>query len=116
MKRYCLALDLKNNPNLIKQYIAHHQEVWPEVKAGFVATGILSVNLYKVENRLCMLLETTDEFSFEAKATYDQNQPKIQAWEQLMEQFQKRLPNTPKDVKWRQMEMIFSFQSTHNTN
>ncbi|MCU0374814.1 MAG: L-rhamnose mutarotase, partial [Chitinophagaceae bacterium] len=31
MKRYCLLLDLKNDPQLIAEYEARHREVWPEI-------------------------------------------------------------------------------------
>ena len=31
-KRYCLALDLKNDPKKIQAYIDHHKNVWPEIK------------------------------------------------------------------------------------
>ena len=27
MKRYCLALDLKNDPDLIRQYEEHHKKI-----------------------------------------------------------------------------------------
>ena len=31
MKRYCLALDLIDDPLSIEKYIEHHNAVWPEV-------------------------------------------------------------------------------------
>jgi L-rhamnose mutarotase len=31
MKRYCLALDLKDDPEVIRQYDMYHKDVWPEV-------------------------------------------------------------------------------------
>ncbi len=40
MKRYCLALDLKDDPALIEQYEAHHRQVWPEVRQSILDAGI----------------------------------------------------------------------------
>ena len=34
MKRFCLALDLKNDPQLIAEYEAYHKNVWPEIIAS----------------------------------------------------------------------------------
>ncbi|MET5012233.1 L-rhamnose mutarotase, partial [Burkholderia pseudomallei] len=31
--RYCLALDLKDDPDAISRYEAHHERIWPEVAA-----------------------------------------------------------------------------------
>lgn len=39
LKRYCLALDLKNDPELIAEYEAHHNAVWPEIKKAFLNQG-----------------------------------------------------------------------------
>ena len=40
MKRYCLALDLKDDPELIAQYEAHHREVWPAIIQSIRDAGI----------------------------------------------------------------------------
>jgi L-rhamnose mutarotase len=31
LKKYCLALDLKDDPKIIDSYKAYHQSVWPEI-------------------------------------------------------------------------------------
>jgi L-rhamnose mutarotase len=30
-RRFCLALDLKDDPHLIRGYEEHHRAVWPEI-------------------------------------------------------------------------------------
>jgi L-rhamnose mutarotase len=32
MKRYCLALDLKDDPALIAEYEVYHRKIWPEIE------------------------------------------------------------------------------------
>ena len=50
MKRYCQTLELYNDSELIRAYVAEHQHVWPEIKAGIREVGILDMqdleNLY----------------------------------------------------------------------
>ncbi len=30
-RRFCLTLDLKNEPKLIAEYKRHHEKIWPEI-------------------------------------------------------------------------------------
>ena len=108
MKRYCLALDLKNDPRLIAAYEAHHLAVWPEILDSIRDAGIKSLEIYRVENRLFMILEAEDDFSFEAKASMDAANPRVQEWETLMWKYQQALPTAQPGEKWMPMEKIFS--------
>ncbi len=108
-KRYCLTLDLKDDPQLIAEYEAHHQQVWPEILESIHQAGILHMEIYRYANRLCMVVETTPDFSFEKKATADANNPKVQQWEALMWKYQQALPGAPTNTKWVVMERIFNF-------
>ncbi|RYZ61374.1 MAG: L-rhamnose mutarotase [Chitinophagaceae bacterium] len=111
MQRYCLALDLKNDAKLIKAYEAHHEAVWPEVKKSIRDAGILSMEIYRVENRLFMIMETGDDFSFEAKASADNANPTVQEWENLMWRYQQSLPFAREGEKWVLMKQIFSLNN-----
>jgi L-rhamnose mutarotase len=108
--RYCLALDLKNDPEAIAAYDRYHQEVWPEVLQSIKASGILHMEIYRYQNRLFMIMDVNDTFSFEAKAAADEANEKVQEWERLMGNFQQVLPGTDPDDKWRwkKMEKVFS--------
>ena len=108
MKKYCLALDLKDDPQLIATYEAYHREVWPEIIQSIAESGILHMEIYRTGNRLFMIMETTDDFSFEAKGNADKQNVKVQEWEILMWKYQQALPNTAPGEKWKLMEKIFS--------
>jgi L-rhamnose mutarotase len=108
-RRYCLALDLKDDPRLIEAYEAHHRRVWPEILESIAAAGILAMEIYRVENRLFMVMEVAPGFSFEAKAEADAANPKVQDWERLMWTYQQAVPGGPAGAKWRLMDRIFRF-------
>ncbi|TNE61667.1 MAG: L-rhamnose mutarotase [Bacteroidetes bacterium] len=108
MKRYCLALDLKPDPELIAAYEAYHRAVWPEVLASILESGIRNLDIYRISNRLFMILEAEDDFTFEHKAALDAANPKVQQWEALMWQYQQALPVAKPGEKWVLMERIFS--------
>ncbi|HRE66902.1 MAG TPA: L-rhamnose mutarotase [Cyclobacteriaceae bacterium] len=107
MKRFCLALDLKNDPVLIAEYIAYHKKIWPEIESSIKESGISNMEIYKTGNRLFMIMETTDSFSFDAKAAADLNNPKVQEWEALMWKYQQALPQAEPGEKWKLMNKIF---------
>lgn len=107
MKRYCLALDLKDDPKLIEEYENYHRNVWPEVKTSITDSGIIDMEIYRVSNRLFMIMETEDQFCFERKTQMDSTNAKVQEWEQLMWNFQKALPFAKPTEKWVLMDRIF---------
>jgi len=107
MKRYCLACDLKDYPNLIAEYEKYHEYVWPEIKKSITDSGIHQMEIYRLANRLFMIMETDDIFNFERKASMDANNPIVQQWEELMWKYQQQLPIAKPGEKWILMEKIF---------
>lgn len=108
VQKYCLALDLKDDPQLIEEYEKYHQHVWDEIKKGIHDSGITNMEIYRSGNRLFMIMETNENFSFEKKTAMDAANPKVQEWEQLMWKFQQPLPWAKEGEKWILMEKIFN--------
>ena len=111
MKRYCLALDLKDDPALIEEYKQHHRQVWPEIEASILASGVAAMEIFLAGNRLFMVMDVVDAFSFEAKAAADKEDATVQAWETLMWTYQASLPFAKNGEKWVLMEPIFSLRA-----
>ncbi|UHG92670.1 L-rhamnose mutarotase [Spirosoma oryzicola] len=106
--RYCLALDLKDDPTLIAEYQQYHQRIWPEIEASIRESGITNMEIYRLGNRLFMIMETDETFSFEAKSAADAANPKVQEWETLMWKYQQALPLAKPGEKWLLMDRIFA--------
>ncbi|NEU06935.1 L-rhamnose mutarotase [Flavihumibacter sp. R14] len=106
-KRYCLALDLKEDEQLIAEYEDYHRKVWPEILKSIRDSGIEALEIYRTGNRLFMIMEVGDNFSFEKKSASDAANEKVQQWESLMWQYQKALPGTKAGEKWVLMDRIF---------
>ncbi len=107
MKRFCLALDLVDEPDLIAEYEQRHQKVWPEIIKSIRDSGIEVLDIYRTGNRMFMIIEASDSFSFEKKAAMDAANSKVQAWEELMWSFQQALPWAKPGEKWILMNKIF---------
>lgn len=109
MKKFCLAVDLVDDAALIAEYEQWHVEgnIWPEIKKSITDAGITNMEIYRIGNRLCMIMETNDDFSFDTKALMDATNSKVQEWEQLMWKFQQSLPFAKNGEKWMIMDKIF---------
>ena len=106
-RRYCLTLDLKDDPELIAEYRRHHERVWPEITESIRDSGIEDMEIYLLGTRMFMIMEVNERFSFDAKAEADRANLKVQEWERLMWRFQKPLPQAKPGEKWMLMERVF---------
>jgi L-rhamnose mutarotase len=109
--RYCFALDLINDVELIEEYKKQHRQVWPEVEASLLASGVSSLEIYLVENRLFMILEADIDFRLEEKTRLDEANARVQEWERLMWKYQKSLPGAKPGEKWILMDKMYNFKS-----
>ncbi len=106
-KRFCLTLDLKDDPELIAQYKRHHEKIWPEIAQSMKDSGIEDMEIYLLGTRMFMIMEVDEDFSFETKTRAELLNPKVQEWEKLMWKFQQALPQAKPGEKWLPMERIF---------
>jgi L-rhamnose mutarotase len=103
--RRCLALDLKDDPDLIAEYERFHAagSGWPEVLAHIRATGVESMEIWRTGDRLFMIAEVSDDYPRPVPTP-----PEVDRWEELMWRFQKPLPTAAEGEKWVPMNRIFS--------
>lgn len=109
-RRFCLTLDLKDDPKLIADYKRYHEHVWPEIVQSIRDSGIEDMEIYLLGTRMFMIMEVSEGFSFEAKSEADHNNLKVQEWEELMWKFQKALPEAKPGEKWLLMDRVFKLQ------
>jgi L-rhamnose mutarotase len=105
--KFCFALDLKNDEKLIEEYDRYHQNVWPEIIDSILVSGIKELEIYRVSNRLFMIMQTDEDFSFDKKNALDNANLKVQEWEELMWKYQQALPVAKPGEKWILMHKIF---------
>jgi L-rhamnose mutarotase len=108
--RLCFALDLKDDPELIRRYRAWHAPGGPPaaINGSIRAAGILEMEIFLTGNRLFMIMEVDESFSPAAKTAADAADPSVLAWERQMEEFQQLLPWTMPGQKWVEMTRIYA--------
>jgi L-rhamnose mutarotase len=110
-RRFCLTLDLKDDPALIAEYKRQHEKIWPEITKSIRDAGIVDMELYLHGARMFMIMEVNEHFSFERMSGAARDNPKVQEWEALMWKFQKALPSAQPGEKWLLMDRIFKLET-----
>ncbi|RNC65949.1 MULTISPECIES: L-rhamnose mutarotase [Proteiniphilum] len=108
-KRYCQTLELKDNPELIREYILLHSEAyhWPEIREGIRSVGILEMEIYFYNTTLFMIVETPLDFDWEVAFTKLAELPRQAEWEKYMSGFQETSCDDDLSKKWKKMERLF---------
>jgi L-rhamnose mutarotase len=89
MKKYCLAVDLVDDPKMIEEYEGYHKQIRPEIEKSIKDAGITQMEIYRLGDRLFM---------------------NVHEWEQLMWKYQKALPSAKPGEKWVLMNKIFALK------
>ena len=109
VKRYCQTLDLKDDAALIARYREAHDRYhsWPEIREGIREVGILEMEIYILDNRLFMIVETPLDFDWDTAMARLATLPRQAEWEAYVAMFQQCKPGSTSDEKWQMMERMF---------
>ena len=109
MSRHVLAVDLKDDPQVVATYLSHHQRVWPEVLESLRAAGLDGMEIFLRGRRLVMIVETSGSASYEAVfARHAASHPRVAEWEALMKSMQQPVPDAAPGEWWVRMSPVFS--------
>jgi L-rhamnose mutarotase len=108
-KRYCQTLELKDDPELIREYIKRHDRAhhWPEIRDGIRAVGILEMEIYLLGTTLFMIVETPLDFEWDKAFKKLAGMPRQSEWEEYMSLFQQTKSGRSSEEKWKLMNRIF---------
>jgi L-rhamnose mutarotase len=107
MNRYVLTVDLKDDPAAIATYKEYHQRVWPEVLASLRHAGIREMEIFLLERRLVMVVETDGRDIRRAFALHHGSHPRVIEWETLMMSLQVPPPGAAPGEWWTLMTPVF---------
>ena len=92
---------------MIAEYEAHHRKISSEILKTIKDSGVARMELFRAGNRMFMIMEVADTFSFDEKDKMDRSNPAVQEWENLMWKYQQALPFAKTGEKWVLMKKIF---------
>ena len=107
MKTIAQALDLQDDPALIAEYIAWHEQVWPEVLEALRAIGIHDMKIFLHATRLFMVAQVPDDFDPAAAYQAYAASGRAAEWDEKMRAYQQRVPGAPDGAWWTPMALVF---------
>lgn len=109
-KRYCQTMNLKQDSKLIEEYKNRHKKenIWKEIVEGIKSVGILEMEIYLIDNKLFMIVETLEDFNWDIAMAKLATLPRQQEWEDYMAIFQDTAQGISSAEKWQLMERIFN--------
>ena len=64
--------------------------------------------IWRVSNRLFMLMETTDDYDPNTYSEYTNNDPKSKEWDDIMRKMQEKIPDADNSSEWwAPMKLVF---------
>ena len=108
-KRYVQTLELRNDPELIQEYLKWHSEEhhWKEIREGIKAVGILEMEIYIRGTRLVMIVDTDEHFDWQTAMNKLATLPRQAEWEAFVARLQGCREDARSDEKWGMMERMF---------
>ena len=108
-RRYCMTLELKDDPELIAEYESWHkpENIWKEIPEGIRQVGIVDSEIYRFGTTLFMILTVPADFDFETQMTELAGLSRQAEWEDFMTKYQASKPGESSAEKWKRMDRIF---------
>ena len=109
--RHVMTLDLKDDRRGMAAYRRHHRRIWPEVRDSLLRVGVLRMDIYQLERRLVMVMDTRVGFDLKRGfAAHAASHPRCAEWEALMKTFQQPPPGAKPGQLWASMAPIFHLE------
>lgn len=104
-----MALDLKDDQNLISAYEQYHKPdgIWAEIPVGIKDSGVIDMQIYRIGNRLFMLVDYDENTNLKDIFDKMSTMPRQTKWAKLMAGFQKKLAETQSGEQWALMKPVF---------
>ncbi|NML39986.1 L-rhamnose mutarotase [Chitinophaga sp. G-6-1-13] len=95
----------------LQEYLRYHQQVWPEVEAGFKKAGYQKITLYRYKYLLVMKIEVPAGADLQQMGkTAEAYSPRCAEWNRLMGGYQVGVPGTGQGETWVEATPFYEFR------
>jgi len=111
-KAFGQALDLKDDPTLMADYVKYHENVWPEILESLSQIGISKMKIFLLGTHLFMYYEGPADFDPKRDfQRYTALTPKAEEWDTWMRTFQQKVKEAGPEDWWTPMVEVFDLES-----
>ncbi len=96
----------------LQEYLHYHEQVWPEVEAGFKKAGYKKIALYHYDHLLVMIVTVPENADLDAMGKIAGSySPRCAEWNELMNRYQKGVPGTGPGQTWAEAKQFYRFSN-----
>lgn len=105
------VVNIKPGEERLKEYLAYHQAIWPEVEKGFKKAGYRQIRLYRSHHTLVMIIAVAEGADLDAMGkTAEAYSPRCKEWNTLMAGYQEGVPGTLPGQTWSEAAIFYEFE------
>ena len=106
------VVNIVKDEQQLKQYLDYHQNVWPEVEAGFKKAGYKKIALYRYDHLLVMTIAVPENADLNVMGKRAESySPRCAEWNKLMDGYQQGVPGTAPGEKWVEAKPFYRFSN-----
>ncbi|WP_185955259.1 L-rhamnose mutarotase [Solitalea koreensis] len=106
------VVNILKDEQKLKEYLDHHQQVWPEVEAGFKKAGYKKITLFRYNHLLVMTILVPDNADLGAMGKLAESySPRCAEWNKLMNAYQTGVEGTSPGQTWVEAQPFYKFSN-----
>ncbi|WP_300600057.1 L-rhamnose mutarotase [Niabella sp.] len=95
----------------LQEYLQHHQQIWPEVEAGFKKAGYKNITLSRFDHLVVMSVLVPRGASLDSMSKVAESySPRCAEWNRLMDTYQAGVAGTAPGQKWVEAKPFYLFE------
>jgi L-rhamnose mutarotase len=96
----------------LKEYLAYHEHIWPEVEAGFKKAGYQKIGLYRYNYLLVMAITVPAGADLnEMGKLAESYSPRCSEWNRMMNGYQQGVEGTSAGQTWVEAKSFYQFSN-----
>jgi L-rhamnose mutarotase len=96
----------------LKEYLTYHEQVWPEVEAGFKKAGYKKITLYRYDHLLVMTITVPQNADLGVMGKLAESySPRCAEWNKLMNTYQTGVQGTQPGQTWVEAKPFYVFNN-----
>ncbi len=106
------VVNIVDDAEKLKGYLKYHEQVWPEVEAGFKKAGYKKITLYRYNHLLVMAILVPENADLGAMGKLAESySPRCAEWNKLMDGYQQGVSGTAPGQKWAEAKPFYQFSN-----
>lgn len=111
-EQHLFVVNIDTADTKLQEYLNYHNNIWPEVEAGFKKAGYREIKLFRFQHLIVMSVTVPEGADLaEMGKLAEASNKRCAEWNQLMDTYQMGVPGTAEGQKWVEVTEFYSFKN-----